>query len=161
MAENDGGPAAAGGRMRRDGRNTDAVHVMVGVNAVAGGVGQLGEPSPVERIRIAFRGLGLADSSGSAIAATSAAPSPSHDGTNDRPAVLFLGGHNRHRRHSHGDADPAAADVHVHGDGGLPGDDDKADVARGGGLMPGVLPAVRLAAAAFCGLWLPGRWSPW
>jgi len=124
--------------MRRDGRNTDAVHVMVGGNAVAGGVGLLGEPSPVERIRTAFRGVGLADSSCSAIAATSAAPSPSHDKTEDRPAVLFLGGHNRHRRHCHGDANPAAADVHAHGDGGQPGHDGEADVARGGGPMPGV-----------------------
>jgi len=98
--DNDGGPAAAGSRMPRGGRNTDAVYVMGGRKAVAGGVGPLGEPAPVEQRRTAFRGAGLADSSGSAIAATSAAPSPSYDKTDDRPAILSLGGHNRHRRHT-------------------------------------------------------------
>jgi len=42
--------------------------------------------------------------------------------------------------------------VHVHGDDEQLGDDDKVDVARGGGPVPVVLPAVRAAAAASCGL---------
>jgi len=77
--------------MRRDGRGTDAVHVMVGGIAVAEGVGLLGESWPVERIWTAFGSAGLADSSGSAIAATSAAPSPSHDKTDGRLADFFFG----------------------------------------------------------------------
>jgi len=63
-----------------------------------------------------------------------------------------LGGHNRHRQHTDGGADRAAADVHVHGDDGKLGDDDEVDVARGGGPLSAMLPAVRAAAAAFCGL---------
>ena len=75
--------------MRRDGRDTDAVHVMIGGIAVAGGAGLLWEPWPAERICTAFCGASLADLSGSAIAATSAAPSPSSDTTDGRPTVFF------------------------------------------------------------------------
>jgi len=62
------------------------------------------------------------------------------------------GGHNRHRRHADGGADRAAADVPAHGDGGQPGIDDQFDVARGGGRVPWVLPAIRATATTFCGL---------
>jgi len=152
LAAIDGESGAAGDGKRRDGRDTDAVHVRVGGIAVAEGVGLLGEPWPGERIWTAFGSAGLADASGSAIAATRRRHRRHTTKLTADLPFFFLGGHNCHRWHTDGGADPAAADVHVHGAGKQMGGDDEVDVARGGGPVPRELPAVRASAAAICGL---------
>jgi len=77
-AANAGDPGAAGGGMQQDGRQMDALHVMIGGIAMEWEVGPLGKSWLVERIWNAVCCFSLGGLSGCAIAATSTAPSPSH-----------------------------------------------------------------------------------